>query len=164
VRAPGGQPGQAQDRPLHLSVSGAPMRNKEGKIIGAVCICTDVTERRQLERRTQDTLNALLAMAETLVLVPDSSTITGPLTLTSAEESATTGVGRVAQRLVELTRSVFGCQRVTITAVEPETHELRSVAAIGLSPEQEQQWRVRRPGFHLSDLLDEAPGTGTLPG
>src|SRR2546421_1436607 len=113
------------------NIIGAPMRNKEGSLIGAVCICRDVTERRQLEKRTQDTLNALLAMAETLVLTPDSSTPSGPLT--TADGHVPTDVSRVAQRLVELTRSVLGCERVAITTVEPETNQLHSVASIGLS-------------------------------
>jgi len=55
-------------RDLELSVSGAPVRNQEGELIGALCICRDVTERRQLEKRTQAAVAALLAMAETLVL------------------------------------------------------------------------------------------------
>src|SRR6184192_283134 len=112
---------------LQLNISGAPMRNKEGTLIGAVCICRDVTERRQLEKRTQDTLNALLAMAETLVLAPDSSTPSGQLTLTTTDEYVPLGVSRVAQRLVELTRSVLGCERVTISTLEAETNELHSV-------------------------------------
>jgi PAS domain S-box-containing protein len=146
---------------LQLNISGAPMHNKEGTLIGAVCICRDVTERRQLEKRTQDTLNALLAMAETLVLTPDSSTPSGPLT--TANGYVPTGVSRVAQRLVELTRSVLGCERVTITTVEPETNELHSVAAIGLTTEEESHWRNRTPGFYLSDLLsDPAHGSQLL--
>ncbi|TMC86009.1 MAG: PAS domain S-box protein, partial [Chloroflexi bacterium] len=146
---------------LQLNISGAPMRNKEGSLIGAVCICRDVTERRQLEKRTQDTLNALLAMAETLVLTPDGSTPSGPLT--TADGYVPTEVSRVAQRLVELTRSVLGCERVAITTVEPETNELHSVAAIGLTAEEESKWRSRTQGFHLSDLLsDPAHGSQLL--
>ena len=146
---------------LQLNISGAPMRNKEGTLIGAVCICRDVTEHRQLEKRTQDTLNALLAMAETLVLTPDSSTPSGPLT--TADGYVPTEVSRVAQRLVELTRSVLGCERVAITTVEPETNELHSVAAIGLTAEEESKWRSRTPGFHLSDLFsDSAHGSQLL--
>src|SRR5205085_9795573 len=39
VRTPSG-------RELELSVSGAPMLDREGHIVRAVCICRDVTERR----------------------------------------------------------------------------------------------------------------------
>ena len=155
VRAPGGQE-------LQLNISGAPMRNKEGNLIGAVCICRNVTERRQLEKRTQDTLNALLAMAETLVLAPDSSTPSGQLTLTTTDEYVPLGVNRVAQRLVELTRSVLGCERVTITTLEPETNELHSVAVVGLTADEERQWRHRTPVFHLSDLLKDPAQSSQL--
>src|SRR3989442_10908175 len=84
----------ANGRELELSVSGAPMLDREGHIVGAVCICRDVTERRILERRTHDVLNALLRMAEALVLVPDNTQITGELV---AINRVPTGSSRVAQ-------------------------------------------------------------------
>ena len=59
----------------------------------------------------------------------------------------------VAQRLAELIRSVLACERVSMTLVDPETHALRSSAVVGLSPEQEQQWRERRSGYALRDAL-----------
>src|SRR6266567_4709822 len=120
-------------RDLELSVSGAPVRNQEGELIGALCICRDVTERRQLEKRTQAALGALLAMAETLVLPGDSpGSKSGALT--------TVEVNKIAHRIAELTRSVLGCQRVSITSVEPETNMLHHVAVVGLSPDEERQW------------------------
>jgi signal transduction histidine kinase len=42
---------------------------------------------------------------------------------------------------------------VAITAVEPETHELRSMAVVGLPLELEQEWRARTTGYHLSDMF-----------
>ncbi len=142
-------------RKVELSVSGAPLLDHEGHILGAVCICRDVTERRILERRTSDALKALLTMAEALVLVPD------PATSTTGELSFT-GSSRVAQRLMELTCSVLGCKRVAITSVESETNELQAIAAVGLSPEQEHEWRARRPGFILSNMFVNAASTGPL--
>ncbi|HEX6478676.1 MAG TPA: ATP-binding protein [Ktedonobacteraceae bacterium] len=132
-------------RILHLNVSGAPVRNQYGEPVAALCICRDVTERRRLERRTHDALNALLAMAESLVSLPETMKPAGQLTQEASD--------RMAQKLVELTRDVMGCERVGITAIDPQTHELHSVAVIGLPPEQELLWRTRRPGFHLSDML-----------
>jgi PAS domain-containing protein len=55
---------------VQLNVTGAPVYNFGGRPIGAICVYRDVTERRRLERRTQEALNALLAMAEDLVQVP----------------------------------------------------------------------------------------------
>ncbi len=135
-------------RILQLNVSGAPVRNRDGELVAALCICRDVTERRRLERRTHEALNALLAMAESLVSLPKTMKSTGQLTQETSD--------RTAQKLVELTRDVMGCERVGITAVDPQTHELRSVAVIGLTPEQELLWRNRRPGVHLSDMLLDA--------
>ncbi|HZU67850.1 MAG TPA: ATP-binding protein [Ktedonobacteraceae bacterium] len=132
-------------RILHVNVSGAPVRNADGEPVAALCICRDVTERRRLERRTHDALNALLAMAESLVSLPESVKITGQLSQDASD--------RIAQKLVELTRDVMGCERVGITVVDPQTQNLRSVAVVGLPAEQELLWRARRPGFHLSDML-----------
>src|SRR5436305_4506849 len=120
-------------RELELSVSGAPVRNQEGELIGALCICRDVTERRQLEKRTQAALSALLAMAETLVFSGDSPG-------SKSGELSTVEVSKIAHRIAELTCSVLGCQRVSITSVEPETEVLHPVAVVGLSPDEERQW------------------------
>src|SRR5690242_11145772 len=54
-------------RELRIHLSGAPIRDQEGNIVGAINICRDVTERWKLEQRTQEALHALLAMAEALV-------------------------------------------------------------------------------------------------
>ncbi len=122
---------------LQLSVSGAPIYDAEGTITAALCICRDVTERRQLEQRTQETLNAILAMAEALVLTPDTRPTTGEL--------APKTTSRVAKRIAELTCSVLGCQRVSITAIEPETEMMYPIAVVGLPPEQESQWWAEQP-------------------
>ncbi|GAC1621266.1 MAG: hypothetical protein NVS4B7_13120 [Ktedonobacteraceae bacterium] len=148
---------------IQLNVGGAPMYDKEGNLIGAVCICRDVTESRRLERRTQETLNALLAMAEALVLIPDSNTAASDQLISPTGESAgSIGVSKVAQRLAKLTCSVLGCQRVAITAVDLETHELHSIAVVGLTAAQEEQWRMRTPGFNLGDLLGNSSHTLSL--
>ncbi len=141
-------------RELELSVSGAPVRDQNGNIVSAVCICRDVTERHQLGRRTQRTLSALLAMAEALVFEPAGSP-SGELRLLAGERATHDGIGRVAHRMAELTRSVLDCERVAITMIEQETKELRSLAVVGLSPEQEALWYSRKPGFTLSSLAEQ---------
>jgi PAS domain S-box-containing protein len=143
-------------RTREVSVSGAPVRNQDGQLIGALCICRDVTERRQLEKRTQETLKALLAMAEALVLIPESTSLSGELTTQPLEERKHAGASRVAHRMAELTSSVLGCSRVSITAIEPETELLRPIAVVGLSPEQESQWWAEQPqDAHLRDSPDQ---------
>ena len=132
-------------RELQLNVTGAPTYDQNGDTQGGVLIFRDVTERRRLERRTQDSLDALLMMAEALVQRPGEK-------IETDDEPVIPDRG-VAQRLAELIRSVLACERVSMTLVDPETHALRSSAVVGLSPEQEQQWRERRSGYALRDAL-----------
>ena len=47
-----------------LNISGAPIWNKEDQIKGAVVVSRDVTELRNLELRTHEALEALLAMTQ----------------------------------------------------------------------------------------------------
>src|SRR5205814_1534833 len=112
-------------------ITGAPMRNFKGEIVGAVAIAHDTTERRRLERHTHAVLDALLEMAEALVETSDE---------TSQKEEQTTPVNEVAKRMAELTCRVLNCSRVGVTAIEPETELLTPVAVVGLSPEQTEQW------------------------
>ncbi len=60
----------ARGQDVQVSISGAPIINQEGHIVGSVCISRDVTERRRLERQTHEALDALVAMAQTLVEAP----------------------------------------------------------------------------------------------
>ncbi len=134
-------------RNILLSVSGAPLYTQDGKLMGGVVICHDITERRQLEKYTHNALNALLAMAQTLVQGSDEST------QVALDTDSTHSVG---QRLVELTGRVLGCKRVGIISIEPETERLLPVAVIGLTPEQEQLWWSSVPALHLADMA-QAP-------
>lgn len=131
----------------------APIRNEQGQITGGVAAGLDMTQRRRLELRlretelqTRESLRALLVLAEALVSTPiaDAAETTDP---TSAQRE-------VAQRLIQLIRSVLNCKRVSISVFDPQTHEIRSLAVTGISPEVEQAWRERRPGFHLSELIE----------
>ena len=144
------------DHAKAISVSGAPIRNQDGQIIAALCICRDVTERRQLERRTAETLKALLAMAETLVLPPDDVAPRRELTTQPLDASLKpVNPNKIAHRMAELTCSVLGCKRMSITVIEPETEILSAIAVIGLSPEQERKWWAEQPqGVHLRDGAD----------
>lgn len=115
------------------SVTGAPVRDTDGQIVGGIVLYNDVTERQEAQRRTHDTLAALLAMAETLVEEPSDNASEGPGEQRGAR-SAT------AHRLAELTASVLGCTRVSISTIDPQTQLVHAVAVVGLTPEQEPQW------------------------
>lgn len=121
-----------------VSITGGPIRDDEGRVVGAVFVQRDITEQWRLERRTRESLDALLAIAEAVVQSPGEA---GDLML-GRDHSQQTGrhVSAMAQRLAELTCRVLGCSRVGIIAIEPDTQLMRAVAAVGLSPEQEQQW------------------------
>ncbi len=125
-----------------VSISGAPVRDAEGRIARSVTVVRDVTEQRRMERRTHEALEALLAMARTLVLAPE-------LVDEDGRGAETTRV--VGQRLVQLTRDVLGCQRVGITTIDTRTGIQRPVAVAGLSPAQEREWWVSVDGTPVND-------------
>jgi PAS domain S-box-containing protein len=128
---------------IQVSLSGSPIRDQEGRIVGAVCISRDVTERRSLERQTHEALDALVAMAQTMVETP----------LGENEEAGFSATHQIRNRIVELTRSVLRSQRSGILAFESDLPELYSIATIGFSEEQEQTWFSASLG-EQSRLLD----------
>ena len=130
---------------LWLNISGTPLRDEEGNITGALAIARDVTERRQLEQKTRSVLEALLQIAQVVVQGTTSDLLPADQTKGHSRE--------VMQRMGELTLAVLGCDRLSITRVEPETERLRPLAVVGLSPEQEQQWwrKQEQTDAHLSD-------------
>jgi signal transduction histidine kinase len=107
--------------------------------------------------RLESVLRSLLKLAELLVSVPESTLHNGQGTAGRSPSGMLSEESGVGQQLVELTRSIVGCERVSITAVDPETNGLRSVAAIGISSEQESEWRARRPGSYLSQMFEDGP-------
>ena len=128
-----------------LNVSGAPIQDETGAIVGAVVVDRDVTDRRQLERRTHDALEALLAMAEALVQLPAEET---------PPDERAEGALAVARQLADLTRRVLGCSRVGITALNPTTGRQRPIAVAGLPDEQIEPWRAE---VEAGPPLEESP-------
>jgi len=130
-----------------LSITGAPMRNQEGRLLGAVMLARDVTTLHALQRRTQESLEALLEMAETAVTV-------------SASTQDESSVRQVGTRLIELTRRVLGCERIAISVIDRETGTMRALAVTGLTLDQEQQWwaeqeEAERNGVRLEDSPEQ---------
>ncbi|HEV2404193.1 MAG TPA: ATP-binding protein, partial [Ktedonobacterales bacterium] len=147
---------------LSMSLNGVPLRDSAGAIVGGVAIYQDVTERRRLELRTREALDALLEMARTLVTLPGEATPdAGDAEQTAPTDDSSSVEDIIAHRLALLTCGVLGCRRVGITAVAPETELLRAVAVVGLEPEQEQRWwaeqrEIERHGRRLGDGADPA--------
>jgi len=98
--------------------SAAPIRDDTGAIVGVVVAMIDITARKRLERRTQETLNALLAMARALVAPPGETALT-PDAPATPDVPATTRA--VARQLLDVTRSVLDCRRASITAYDATT-------------------------------------------
>lgn len=119
-----------------VSISSAPITDSDGTVTGTVAIFRDVTERRQLERRTQEALHTLLAMAE--ILVQDMHSVDDV-----EQEQHTERTNDIAiQRLIELTQQVLGCRCVTIMKVEARSELLTPLAIIGASAEEEHCWHA----------------------
>lgn len=113
--------------PLSLNITGAPLRDKTGQQVGGVLVARDVTERRQLEQRTQQALAALIDLAHALVATPTPAAVLP---------------GLLAERLAAFTTQVLGAERVLLVQRDAETGLLHPLVAGGLSPEQERRWRA----------------------
>jgi signal transduction histidine kinase len=89
------------------------------------------------KQHSNEAFGALLAMAQ---LIGQGASEATDAAAHGANEQTGLTAKEVAHRLAELTRDVLGCQRISITIVEPETGILRPLAVIGLSPDQESKW------------------------
>jgi PAS domain S-box-containing protein len=136
-----------------LNISGAPMRDDKGQILGAVIVSRDITKLRNLELRTHEALNALLAMTQLIGQGFEHANGSGN------ENPAQAGLAtqNVATRIAVLTRAFLGCERLSFSIVEPETGIMRPLAVTGLSAEQEQQWwkEQRQQESRLADSPDQ---------
>ncbi len=130
-------------REVVASVSGSPIRDAQGKIIGGVLSMRDVTERRAIERRTRELLEAMLAMAEALV-EPELRAIDMP------------GANLVARRLAELTCNVLGCERISISALESDELWVRAIVRVGWTPQEEERWYREARQYRLADVATDA--------
>jgi len=119
-----------------MNMSGAPIRDDEGRIRGAVIVSRDITERRKLELRTHEALDALLSMVQFIghgfENTDGTKEETYEQTILTAQE--------ITRRMAELTRDFLGCLRLSFSIIEPDTEIMRPIAVVGLSQEQEQQW------------------------
>jgi PAS domain S-box-containing protein len=138
---------------VRVSVSAAPIRDAAGSVRGGIILFRDVTERRRLEQRTRDALNALLEMAEVLVHPPEEAPAGWSAEAGWDEDSIHATSNAAAQRLVELTRSVLGGTRISIIAIHQDTGAQRPVATIRPTLEEERLWWRSVPRFRLQDYV-----------
>jgi signal transduction histidine kinase len=140
-----------------FNISGAPLRDADGAVSGAVVVLRDVTAQRAIEGRTGETLEALLAMAEVLVQAP-AELATAAVATAEASEAQSSEAARgpqgqrspggasspaqdvTAHRLGQLTQRVLGCERLWIVTVDVEQGRQTPVAVVGLPEEQVAAW------------------------
>jgi len=135
-------------REVRISASGAPLRDPAGHISGAVMVVQDVTELRRLERRTRESLQALLTMAETLVTSP----LAAPADAAAPRPDKREGDLPVARRLAAVARRVLDCRRVGIIALDGE--RLRPVTVAGDTVDAERDWWAGVAAFAPHARLD----------
>lgn len=128
-------------RLVHINTTGAPVTDAQGAVTGGVIVTRDVTAHRQLERRTRDSLDALLAMARAAVGVPAPE----------MEDNVSGAVVAIGE-LAELTRVVITCERVAITALD-EDERLVPVAVAGVTQQEAAQWAQTLRGVPLAHYL-----------
>ncbi|GAC1350495.1 MAG: hypothetical protein NVSMB27_33540 [Ktedonobacteraceae bacterium] len=136
-------------REVMLNVSGAPVCDSQGSIVGAVTVLRDVTERRWLEMRTREVLSSVLAMTEVLVQTFDAVEGTG----SAEEEVKPIALRKVGQRLVELTHNLLECQRIGFASIDAESGLMCPIAVVGLSAQHEEQWWLEVQSSKLSDYF-----------
>ncbi|HKV85748.1 MAG TPA: ATP-binding protein [Ktedonobacterales bacterium] len=129
-------------RLAQVNTTGAPVLDATGAVTGGVIVTRDVTEHRQLERRTRDSLDALLAMARAAVGAPEE-----PAT-DDTDDGATTAI----RELAELTRRVIASERVAIISLDDDDH-IVPVAVAGISAEEAAQWMAMLRGVPLALFL-----------
>ncbi|MEO7001620.1 MAG: ATP-binding protein, partial [Ktedonobacterales bacterium] len=126
-----------------VSVSTAPLRDASGRVIGAVAIYRDVTERRTLENRTHDVLDALLAMATAITAVPAETMSRDASTDESAPlPDVPAGVRSTILGLVKLAHRVLASSVTSVVVMDADTHVMQPLAITGLAEEDARRWWV----------------------
>jgi signal transduction histidine kinase/PAS domain-containing protein len=134
-----------------FSISGAPTYDSAGSISGAIMVVRDVTEQHQMRQRTQDSLEALLLLAEEMVTLPVSLNVQE-----EGKDNVEECMECIAQRLAGLISNVLSCQRVAIRLLDPETRAPRSLSLIGIPLELKRRWKERLPGYSLYEIFNKA--------
>lgn len=141
-----------------ISITGAPITDEAGELLGAIAIARDITIQSALQSRTYEALQALLAMAEAVVSAPSPDVVRLEEKGDREAGSVSAPTHRVGLRLIELARSVLGCQRIGISVRDPETGVMHALAVAGLAPEEERRWWAeQRAAEELGLRLEDTP-------
>lgn len=142
---------------VYLSYSGSPLRDQDGNILGAVLAIRDVTERRRMERRIQNSFKMLLSLAEEIVDIP---TYHGAR---PTEEQFARGhvppalpFQTVGESLADLTCQMLGYHGVDILLRNPDTGRFQLVAIATRTEENRLAYYDTFADFVLSDYIGES--------
>lgn len=132
-----------------LGISGAPVYDRQGHMIGGVCAMHEITEARQKEHRTQQALNELLTIVEEVSLLP----------LQSDEPTDVVPVPplhSIGQHITEIIRQVLQCWFVSCISIEQQTGSLHFLGVSGLTAQEERIYRGEVEQSSLSNYLEQA--------
>jgi PAS domain S-box-containing protein len=119
-----------------VSLTGGPIRDPQGKVIGAVTLLRDVTERRQLEQAIVQSEARLRTLTEALPQLVWSASPDGTATYVNSQWEAYTGVAAA---------DVLGAG--WLTTVHPEDREATAAAwstAVATGGDYDTEYRIRR--------------------
>lgn len=128
--------------PVEISLSPITI-DGELHIISAI---RDVTAQRNLERRTRESLEALVAMAEAMARLPTERT---------SDQEDGLAAQTVGARMAELTCRMLGCRAVSLARFDLQTETLHPLAVVGLDPDHERRWRLMIEGTRLDDCVPD---------
>lgn len=126
---------QPSGREVVLNVSGTPVHNQQGQMIGGVCVFRDITESHQKKQHVQQTLDALLTIVEQVSHLPiqsDASTDAVPIQ----------PLYTVGQMLTRIIHSTLPCHFVACILAKPQTGKLEFAGVSGLSVKEEHIYRT----------------------
>ncbi len=148
---------------IWVSVTPSLVKKATGEPDYMIAVVQDISEHKRaeeehyrLEGRTQEVLNALLAIAEVLVAVPDPDNEREPSVHKLEKGFVSTAASEVGRRLVELTGSVLGCKRAIIMAIEPTTDVIHPVAAFGPRPDYQAHLMGRLQDMKINEYFSDA--------
>ncbi|HEY1349600.1 MAG TPA: PAS domain S-box protein [Ktedonobacteraceae bacterium] len=144
------------EQQIYVNHSGAPMRNQDGEIIGAVIIIHDVNERHLLEQRIRKSFRILLALAEELVALPKErrEPVSPRVQAANGQTVATPIFETAAEYLVELTCQMMEYQETGISLLDPDNGHLHVVALAGSASEERVLYQQLLASTTLADYLN----------
>lgn len=98
-----------------------------------IAVIEDISKRKKAEQQTYDAMEALLAMAESLVRVPDDDDDLNTIPEVPPDDGT-------ARQLAKLTCRVLSCRSVGLLTLDTPGDVLLPVAVAGSSVEHKQHW------------------------